>query len=67
LEQLEQAIKLKRPRHIVVLVDSECEDRTARDAILQELAVTPDDLVILLNHSGDVVPDLPRLHSVMQM
>lgn len=64
LSKLEDMIKFRQPRHIVILVDAE-SDRTALDAILQELAVVPDDLVILLNHFGGVVPGLPRLHSAV--
>ena len=45
---LEQKITFRRPRRIVVLVDGNSEDQSAADAILQELEVKPDDLVIYL-------------------
>jgi len=64
LEQLERVISLKRPQHIVVLFDPDNEDRTALDAILQDVAPTPDDLLILLKCFGGGAPTLPWLLSV---
>jgi hypothetical protein len=69
LEQLEQAISLKRPRHIVIEIDGSDADQSeaAAGTILQELAVVPDDLVIFAKYysRGGGDPELPRLISVM--
>ena len=67
LEALEQKISFRRPRQIVVLVDGNNEDQPEADALLQELDVKPDDLVIYLRHFGGSDPDLPRLHSVVSV
>jgi hypothetical protein len=64
LEQLEKAIKLKRPRWITLLVDGNSEDQSAADAIPQDVAPGKDDLVIYLRRFGGDDPDLPRLLSV---
>ena len=64
LERLEQAISLKRPRQITILVDGDSEDQSAADAILQDVAPSKDDLVIYLRRFGGNDPDLPRLLSV---
>ena len=64
LEALEQRISFRRPRQIVVLVDGNSEDQSAADAIVQELEVKPDDLVIYLARFGGTDPDLPRIASV---
>jgi hypothetical protein len=66
LEQLEQLIRVNKPRHIVLEVDGCNENQEADDAILQELGVVDADLVIMVKHyshkEGD--PALPRLISV---
>jgi hypothetical protein len=60
LETLEQAIRIKRPRQITILIDGNSEDQSAAGA-LKDLAPGKDDLVILLKRYGDPDPDLPRL------
>jgi hypothetical protein len=57
-------LRVKRPRQIVILVDPDSEDRTALDAILQELAVVPDDLVILLNTFSGIDSNPPRVFTI---
>jgi hypothetical protein len=78
LEMLEQAINVRQPRVVVVLVDQHNREApehiAALRAIQDQLAVTPDDLVITLasnlaatDDDAFVPPDpsLPRLHSVV--
>jgi hypothetical protein len=67
LEMLEQAISLKRPRQITVLVDGHSDDQSAIDVILQDLAVVPDDLVVKIAHHGGNDPALPRLLCVITL
>ena len=68
LERLEQAILLKQPRQITIMVDGDKEDHSAaEDALLQELAPSKDDLVIYLRHFGGDDPDLLRLLSVIKL
>ena len=64
LEALEQKISFRRPRQIVVWVDGAKEDQPEADALLQELDVKPNDLVIYLRRFGGDDPHLPRLLSV---
>jgi hypothetical protein len=67
LETLEQAIRLKRPRQITILIDGNSEDQPAAGALVQDLAPGKDDLVILLKRYGDPDPDLPRLLAVTDL
>ena len=64
LEALEQKISFRRPRQIVVWVDGDKENQPEADALLQELDVKPNDLVIYLRRFGGNDPDLPRLCSI---
>jgi hypothetical protein len=67
LEALEQTISFRRPRQIVVLVDGNSEDQSAADAIVQELEVKPDDLVIYLARFSCKDADLPKLGSITDL
>jgi hypothetical protein len=69
LEQLEQLISFKRPRHIVIEIDGNNPDQSeaAADPILQELGVVDADLVIFTKHYSRTDTDLPRLISVMNL
>jgi hypothetical protein len=67
ISQLERTIRFKRPRIITIVVDAHSDDRTAEDAILQELAVVDADLVVRIQDFCGKDPELPRLHSVIQM
>jgi hypothetical protein len=69
LEQLEQAISLKRPRHIVIEIDGNNADQSEAEAsaILEELGVVDADLVIFTKHYSRTDTALPRLVSVMNL
>jgi hypothetical protein len=67
LENLAQSIKVRRRRWITVLVDGNSEDQSAADAIVQELEVTPDDIVIYLARFSGADPDLPRLGGITDL
>ena len=64
LEVLKQRISFRRPRQIFVWVDGDKEDQPEADAILQELDVKPNDLVIYLRRFDGNDPDMPRLCSI---
>lgn len=67
LEQLAQTISFQRTRLIIVWVDGTVQDRSAADAIVQELEVTPDDTVIYLARFSGADTDLPRLGSITDL
>ena len=67
IDALAQRIGSKRARQIVVLVDGNAEDQSAAEALVQELGVGRNDLVIFLGRFTGDKSDLPRLGSITDL
>ena len=67
LEQLQRALKLRRPRWISILVDGNEEDQSAANAIAHELNPGRYDLVTYCKQYGDYDRNLPRLLSITDL
>jgi hypothetical protein len=61
LEQLQRALRLRRPRWISILVDGNEEDQSAAHAIAQQLNPGRYDLVTYCKQYGGYDRNLPRL------
>ena len=65
LERLEQAIRVNRPRLIVLATDGNSEDREAVAELLQSLKATAEDLIVSIRQfASDLEDDLPRVISI---
>jgi hypothetical protein len=67
LEQLQRALKLRRPRWISILVDGNEEDQSAAHAIAQELNPGRYDLVTYCKQYGSYDRNLPRLLAITDL
>ena len=64
LAVMERLIRFRKPRFITMLVDgNKPADEAAEAALLEPLAVQPDDTVVVVKRFVDV-EDLPRVASV---
>ena len=64
LASMERLLRFKKPRFITVLVDgNKPADEVAEAALLEPLAVQPDDIVVVVKRFA-VVADLPRISSI---
>ena len=64
LAVMERLIRFRKPRFITMLVDgNKPADEAAEAALLEPLAVQPDDIVVVVKRFVDV-EDLPRISSI---
>jgi hypothetical protein len=63
LEALERIIQFRQPRQIVILVDGNKDDSEAVHALLKELDVQDNELVVCVSKFVDT-DDLPRIASI---
>jgi hypothetical protein len=64
LAVMERLIRFRKPRFITMLVDgNKPADEEAEAALLEPLAVQPDDIVVVVKRFVEI-EDLPRISSI---
>ena len=64
LAVMERLIRFRKPRFITMLVDgNKPGDEVAEVALLEPLAVQPDDIVVVVKRFVEI-EDLPRISSI---
>ena len=64
LASMERLLRFRKPRFITMLVDgNKPADEAAEAALLEPLAVQPDDIVVVVKRFVEI-DDLPRISSI---